>query len=137
MATDLVKKVTRYFEGRPEVLAAYLFGSYARGHARPSSDIDIGVLVKHETFDNDEDPAITYTTDLARMLRKDFHVLIMNSAGEGILAQIFKHGKCIFERENEMLSRFKTFAYSKIADFGYHRGLMEKGFVSRILGDGP
>lgn len=135
MDPDLIKNIiVHYFEERPEVIAAYLFGSYARGHARPSSDIDIGVLVEHEAFPKDEELTMAYTVDLARLLRKDFHVVIMNNAGEGILAQIFKHGKCILEREHEILSRFKTFTYSRIADFGYHRSLMEKAFVSRILG---
>ena len=136
MYSDFTKKITLYFEGRPEVVAAYLFGSYATGHARPGSDIDLAVFVEYETSTNDVDLAMTYTVDLARLLRKDLHIVIMNNAGEGILAQIFKHGKSVFERDHEMLSRFKTFSYSRIADFGYHRSLMEKAFVSRFLGDG-
>ena len=135
MDPDLIKTITHYLEERPEVVAVYLFGSHARGRERPSSDIDLGILVEHGIFMKDTDLKMIYTVDLSRLLRKDSHVVIMNNAGEGILAQIFKHGKCIFAREHEMLSRFKTFTYSRIADFGYHRSLMEKAFVSRILGD--
>lgn len=35
----------RYFDDRDDVAAAYLFGSVARGAARPSSDVDVGVLL--------------------------------------------------------------------------------------------
>ena len=130
----LIEKIAHFFEDRPEVVAAYLFGSYARGHAGPSSDVDVGVLIDQGKIPKDEDVTMTYTVGLGRRLRKDFHIVIMNHAGEGILAQIFKHGKCIFERDSEMFARFKTSMYSRIADFGYHRELMEKALVSRILG---
>ena len=75
----------------------------------------------------------TYLTDLARILRKDLHIVIMNGAGEGILAQIFKHGKCIFQRNPRTLTDFKTASYSMIAEFGYLRAMMEQAMVSRIL----
>jgi hypothetical protein len=59
----------------------------------------------------------------------------MNNAGEGILTQIFKHGKCVFLREPKVLSRFRMVTYAMIAEFGFHRNVMEKGFLSRLLGD--
>jgi hypothetical protein len=54
-----------------------------------------------------------------------------------LLAQIFKRGRCVLQQDPESLSRFKTVSYSLIADFGYHRSLMERAFVSRITGDAP
>jgi len=34
---------------RQEVVAAYLFGSYATGRERPDSDVDVAVLLDTET----------------------------------------------------------------------------------------
>ena len=34
------KKITNYFENNADIVAVYLFGSYANGKARPCSDID-------------------------------------------------------------------------------------------------
>lgn len=127
-------KIARYFENRPEVIAVYLFGSCARGQQNEGSDIDLGVLLERETLPSKRDFERDYLIGLGKLLRRDFHILFMNDAGEGILAQIFKHGRCVFLRNPESLSRFKTIKHSLIADFGYHRKLMEDAFVSIILG---
>jgi predicted nucleotidyltransferase len=135
MQSDIFNKIAQYFENRPEVVAVYLFGSYASGREKKQSDIDLGVLLEQRMLPSKRDLETAYTIGLAKLLRKDFHIVIMNDAGEGILAQIFKRGRCVFQQNPESLSRFKTVSYSLIADFGYHRSLMERAFVSRIMGN--
>lgn len=39
----IIKKI---LAARPEIIAAYLYGSYAKGYARPDSDVDIAVMTK-------------------------------------------------------------------------------------------
>ncbi len=126
--------IASYFKSRPEVVAVYLFGSYAQGLEKAYSDIDLGILLDHKAFVQKDDLTTTYTVELSKQLRKDFHIIIMNAAGEMILFQIFKRGKCIFQRKSHSLSLFKTTSYSRIADFGFFRESMEKAFTSRILG---
>lgn len=137
MQSDLFNKIALYFENRHEVVAVYLFGSYVSGHEKKQSDIDLGVLLEQRMLSSKRDLETAYIIGLGKLLRKDFHIVIMNDAGEGILAQIFKRGRCVFLQNPESLSRFKTVSYSLIADFGYHRSLMERAFVSRILGGAP
>ena len=130
----LADSITFYFKIRPEVVAVYLFGSYAQVREKPFSDIDLGVLLDHKSLPKKNDLETTYTVDLEKQLRKDFHIIILNAAGEMLLAQIFKREKCIVQRNPSLLSRFKTASYSRIADFSFHRKSMEKAFISRILG---
>ena len=52
MKSKLIEKLTVYFRTKPGVIAVYLFGSYAQGKERRTSDIDIGLL-----FDT-RDPAL-------------------------------------------------------------------------------
>jgi predicted nucleotidyltransferase len=130
----MINKIAEYFAAKQEVVAVYLFGSYARGREKELSDIDLGILIERDVLSAQNELRTTYLVELARILRKDLHIVIMNSAGEGILAQIFKHGKCIFQRDPRTLARFKTASYSMIADFGYLRAMMEEAMVSRILG---
>lgn len=132
----MLNKIAKYFEGRSEVVAAYLFGSRARGLEKQDSDIDLGVLVEKDALADQTDLRMDYAIGLARSLRKDLHIVIMNHAGEGILEQIFKYGECIFVRNPETLSLFKMARYAMVADFGYHKNLMEKTFLSKILGEG-
>ena len=131
----MINKIAEYFAAKPEVVAVYLFGSYARGREKELSDIDLGILIERNVLPAQNDLRTNYLVELARILRKDPHIVIMNSAGEGILAQIFKHGKCIFKRDPRTLATFRTASYSMIAEFGYLRAIMEKAIVSRILGE--
>lgn len=41
--TVIARKLRPVFEAHPEIVCAYLFGSRARGTARPASDVDISV----------------------------------------------------------------------------------------------
>jgi len=129
----MVNKIAEYFATKQEVVAVYLFGSYAQGREKGQSDIDLGILLDLDILSRQNDLRTLFLADLGRMLRKDLHIVIMNCAGEGILAQIFKHGKCIFQRNSRTLASFRTASYSLIAEFGYSRAIMEKSFVSRIL----
>jgi len=130
----MINKIAEYFAAKQEVVAVYLFGSRARGQEKKLSDVDLGILLERNVLSAQNDLRTTYLVELARILRKDLHIVIMNGAGEGILAQVFKHGKCIFQRDPRTLARFKTASYSMIAEFGHLRAMMEKAMVSRILG---
>jgi predicted nucleotidyltransferase len=45
MGNKLIEKLTAYFKTKSEIIAVYLFGSYANGKEHRSSDIDIGLLL--------------------------------------------------------------------------------------------
>ena len=134
MQTEITDIMQSYFERRNEVAAVYLFGSYAKGKNRKYSDIDLGVLLKHKYACNEEELHKLYLIDVAALLRKDIHLVFMNSAGEGILFQIFKYGKCIVNNDPGVLTRFKMIRHSMIADFSYYKNMMQKSFVKNIHG---
>jgi hypothetical protein len=58
----------------------------------------------------------------------------MNSAGEGILFQIFKYGKCIANNDPDVLTGFKMIRHSMIADFAYYKNMMQKSFIKHMHG---
>jgi len=130
---NLNNRITEYFKDRPEVLAVYLFGSYAKGGERTDSDIDLGIFLKHEALINEKEFYRTYLLGLTTLLRMDIHIVFMNYAGEGILSQIFKYGKCIANNSVNELNKFKMMSYSMIADFSYQKNIMEQGFLNNIF----
>jgi len=79
-----------YFKDRKEVVAAYLFGSHAVGKARPFSDVYVGVVLTHPFQAQSFDLQNQYTVAMGRQLRRDIHVVVMNTAGETLLKQIFR-----------------------------------------------
>ena len=127
------KKVTNYFENKEDIIAVYLFGSYASGKARSRSDIDLAILL------GSRDRAVItrrldkYLIDLSRMLRKDMHLTAMNFASEELLKQIFKKGNCLIVNDSKKLAYFTMIAYSKIVNFHYYRGQFQEGIVRKVM----
>ena len=133
MKNELIEKLSAYFNTKSEIIAVYLFGSYAKGKEHRSSDVDIGLLF------NTRDPALIkkkmdlVMVDLSRILRKDIHPVILNLAGEELLRQVFLKGKCILVKNPKKLARYKMTAFSRIADFAYYKNQMQSGLIRNIM----
>ena len=128
MESKLIEKISLYFIDRSEVIAVYIFGSYAKGQQQTGSDIDLAILIDQDNISHQNELIKQYTIELSRILRKDLHLIIMNSAGEDILAQIYKYGQCILNQNPDLLARFKMITFAMIADFAYYKNIMKKGF---------
>jgi predicted nucleotidyltransferase len=122
-----------YFSKKPEIVAAYLFGSQVENQNQPNSDVDIGILLRQADPEKTEILRKQVIVDLSRILRKDIHPVIMNSAGEELLRQILSKGKCIQINDSKFLAHFMIVALCKIAEFGYYRNIIRKGFVRSVL----
>lgn len=127
------KKIANYFENKEDIIAVYLFGSYASGKVRPRSDIDLAIL-----FDSRYQVMINrrldnYLIDLSRILRKDIHLTTMNFASEELLKQIFKKGKCLIVNDSKKMACFTMTAYSKIVNFHYYRGQFQAGIIRKVM----
>lgn len=129
----LDENITAYFKNKKEVIAVYLFGSYAEGKDRHLSDIDIGILLDRNNHDFFNERRNDYIVELGRIMRKDIDPVILNLAGEELLRQIFSKGRCILVNDSRKLSRYKTVMFSKIAEFGYYRNRMQSGLIRKIM----
>jgi predicted nucleotidyltransferase len=133
MKDKLANKLKAYFEDQSEVIAVYLFGSQATGEKDRSSDVDLGVLIDTHDRMIEVEKRTLYMVDLATILRKEIHPVILNSAGEELMRQIFLKGKCILVRDPQKLSLFKMTMFARIADFSYYRDQMQSGLIRNIL----
>ena len=130
----LKEKIIAYFETKEEVIAVYLFGSYAEGKERYLSDIDIGILMDSKGRDFITRRRNDYMVELARILRKDIHPVILNSASEELLKQIFSKGQCIIVNNSRELARYTMVMFVKIAEFSYYRRQMQSGLIRKVMG---
>ena len=128
----MIKEIASYFKQCPEVAAVYLFGSHAGTTAGHFSDVDIAVLLARSDENLANRRRFEYITDLAKILRKDIHPVIMNLAAEEVLRQIFSKGKPIQVNDAKALSHFKTYAFVKMAEFGYYRTSMQRGVIRKL-----
>jgi predicted nucleotidyltransferase len=131
MKNNLTIRIKNFFKDKPEVIAVYIFGSQATDKTGGSSDVDIGILL--DTSERQIEKRNQYMVELANILRKEIHPVILNSAGEELMRQIFLKGKCILVRDPEKLSLFKMIMFARIADFGYYRDQMQSGLIRNIM----
>ena len=133
MNNNLTTRLKQYFKDKPEVVAVYLFGSQATDKTGRSSDVDVGILLNTKDRAAEIEKRNQYMVDLADLLRKEIHPVILNSAGEELMRQIFAKGKCLLVKDQKKLSLFKMTMFVKIADFGYYRNQMQSGLIRSIM----
>lgn len=126
--------IRTYFYKTPEVITVYLYGSHANGRQQFDSDVDIGVLFRQRDLNRADELREQFLLKLSRILKKDLHLVIMNTAAEELLRQIFSKGRCVHVNDSKLLSKFTMVALCRIAEFGYYRTMIQKGFLKRFGG---
>ncbi len=126
-------KIKHYFKNRKEIAAIYLFGSYASEKEHYMSDVDIGVLLIHNYHKSQKALKEKYILQLGRLLRKDIHLTILNSAGEVLLKQILYKGKLVLVKNSSYHKEFKMMSISKIVDFSFYLKKMHSNLIKRII----
>lgn len=133
MNSELISKLKAYFDDKSEIIAVYLFGSQASEKNKRSSDIDLGVLLDTHDRKVQAQKSTQYMVDLAGILKKEIHPVMLNSVSEELMRQILQKGQCIMVRDPQKLSIFKMTMLARIADFGYYRKQMQSGLIRNIV----
>ena len=131
--SNIEDKIRDYFQNKREVIAVYLFGSYAAGKEQHFSDIDIGILLHRHQINRGKEIITKCIVELSRILRKDIHPVVLNIASEELLKQIFLKGKCILAKDSKKLARFRMTKFVEIADFAYYRGQLQSGLIRKVM----
>jgi len=104
-----------------------LFGSYAKGYARPDSNVDIafykegGMLTPYECF--------LYAQELADRLNKDVDLIDLNHASTVFQAQIFATGIVMDIKNENALNVKRMLAYSLYAKLNEERAEILKNIA--------
>lgn len=115
----LAARLTRVLERRGEILEAYLFGSRARGTARPDSDVDVAVYVDEARagagpFGYEAD----LTTDLMTALETNaVDVVVLNRAAPLLYHRVLRDGVRLFARDLRATTTRAGRALSRYFDF--------------------
>ena len=90
----LADRIRQALEGEPAVVAAWRFGSQARGTARPASDIDVAVL-----GDLDSWARIDLANRLVSALRKEADVVVFDTAPADLTHRVLRDGVLVLDRD--------------------------------------
>jgi predicted nucleotidyltransferase len=118
MADDLLDAIRDYVNRQPEVDAAYLFGSRAKGKERAASDVDVALLVD-EGSAPESTPAyrLEQIMALEDICGRPADVVILNDAPLVLRHQILKYGRLIYERDHRRRVDFEVQSLQAYFDF--------------------
>jgi predicted nucleotidyltransferase len=120
-----IEALVNCLAAQPDVLAAYLFGSYATGEARPESDVDVAVLLSGTDDMERFERRLRLMGEVEEALgRRPADVVVLNDAPPLLAYQVLRYGRLIFERDRAARVEFEVRAGKIYADlqpmYEYH-----------------
>jgi len=101
---------------RERIAAAYLFGSVARGTARPGSDVDVGILYSEEPPRTLDGLGLGLEGELEDLLELPVQVIVLNRAPVDLVIRVLRDGKLLVDRDRPKRVRFEVRARNEFWD---------------------
>jgi predicted nucleotidyltransferase len=113
----LLAAVRAALDPRSEVLEAYVFGSVARGHAQPHSDLDVAVYVDPSC----PPPPYGHAAELGSLLmsalgRNDVDLVLLNQATPLLYHRVLRDGERLLSRDLKATTTRAGYALSRYCD---------------------
>ena len=102
-----------------DLVCVYLFGSVARGEARPDSDVDVAVLFAAKAPGSAPvDPlrGLHLAAELDGLLGKDVDVIDLETAPVDLIHRILRDGMLVLDRDPLARARFEVAARNHYFD---------------------
>jgi predicted nucleotidyltransferase len=93
---------------REGIAAAYLFGSVARGTARPDSDVDVGILYSEDPPRTLAGMGLRLEGEIEKILGLPVQVVVLNYAPVDLSIRVLRDGKLLVDRDRPKRIRFEV-----------------------------
>jgi predicted nucleotidyltransferase len=124
----LLERLHQGIASLSEVRLAVLFGSTARGQARPQSDVDLGVLLDPDT----PDVRLKAETELGKAAGRSVDVVFLNQAPPLLRFEIAKEGVLLHQDQDHLWTDFKTRAMLDWWDWAPIAKRIEDALIQRL-----
>jgi hypothetical protein len=115
----LIERIRSFLEhNHPEIVAAYLFGSFTEEGG--FSDIDIGILMR-SAVQNPLDLEFKLENHLERVVNLPVDVRLLNHAPLSFCFSVIRNKKIIIDRDSDFRADFESYTLKKYFDFAPFR----------------
>jgi hypothetical protein len=123
---DLVPKALTYLQSMPDILFAYLFGSFGKGKHFPLSDVDIAVYLKEPS--DIQEKKMEILGALIDILQTDeIDLVVLNSAALPLRMRILENKKVVADREPFLRHHYESLTMREYFDFS----ILEEQILNR------
>jgi uncharacterized protein len=127
---DLIPKALTYLQSIPDILFAYLFGSFGRGKQLPLSDVDIAVYLK-EASDVPEKKMEILGTLIDILQTDEIDLVVLNNAPLPLRMGILENKKVVVDREPFLRHHYESLTMREYFDFSIQeKDILYRRFLS-------
>lgn len=128
---EIESELGERLRSEPEVVAAYLFGSRARGTARHRSDVDIAVLLE----DDDPDTHLRVVAAVAEVVGSErADVVVLNRAPVALAYRVLRDGRLLCSRDEAVRLAHWVETVDRYLDMAPMRRALDEGLQRRLEG---
>ena len=114
-----LEKIRKVLEKRPEVLAAYLYGSHAKGYAREDSDIDVAVMMSPDFSGNPYNYQFDLESEVIRTVPDvKVETILLNNMGYPLKYNASIGGKLFYSQNDIKRANEEIEIQNEREDFG-------------------
>ena len=115
------------------IVALYLHGSRATGHARPDSDLDVAFLAQHgQDTGPVEDALLPLLASTFEIDEADVDLQNLRLAPPPFRIRVFDYGRLLYCGQTTELARFRAGSLSESWDYEYFMRPFREAMRSRI-----
>ena len=135
--TGLVSRITAYLAQQERLVVAYLFGSLAEETDHRMSDVDVALLLPHNTDRATAfDTRLRVAAALEELCWRPVDVVILNHAPPLLRFQIVQRGRVLVERDNTARCLFEARTMSEYYDAKQYLDYQFSHLIRRIREEG-
>jgi uncharacterized protein len=107
--------------GNVQLIAIYLFGSFAQGIEKEKSDIDLAFVFKEHFYKEDPFAALQkaelFSVEVTRRIQRPVDVIMLNSASLSFAYHVIRKGICLYESKTVDRILYEVTLHNKYQDF--------------------
>lgn len=138
ISKPVINKLQKYFKTQKNILAVYLYGSFANGLPNKMSDIDFGIVLR-EPFNKSKslDLQLRYMGEISDLIRSDLEfdyvdAVILNNTSPLLKQQAISTGKLLFSCNDEQRINIEVRFLMEYEETSYLREVQKEYLVERI-----